>query len=196
MLGIDNIFEVIFLIGFVIGSVIRKVYTARCRGCKAVRKHKSVLDIVLVALAGLGLAAPLLYLFSRWLDFADYDLPAWMGGAGTVAFAGALVLLWRSHADLGTHWSAILQIRPGHSLVTHGIYRYIRHPMYAAHLLWAIAQALLLGSWLAGWAFLVPFVPLYLLRVSREEEMMLEQFGQEYRDYMSRTGRMIPRLRK
>jgi len=194
LLGIDNTFEVIFLVGFVVGSVIRKVYTFRCRGSKATKKRKSLVDIILISAAGVGLAAPLLYLFSPWLDFADYDLPGWLGCVGTVVFAMALFLLWRSHADLGRNWSAILQIRQEHSLITDGIYRHIRHPMYAAHLLWAIAQGLLLENWLAGWAFLVIFVPFYLLRVPKEEKMMLEQFGQEYRQYISRIGRMIPYL--
>jgi len=87
-----------------------------------------------------------------------------------------------------------LKIRSEHTLVTSGVYRHIRHPMYAAHLLWAIAQALLLSNWLAGWALLVTFVPLYLVRAPREEHMMLEHFGEEYREYMSRTGGLIPRL--
>ena len=194
MLGIDNTFKVIFLVGFVVGSVIRKVYTAGCRGNKSVDKRKSVVDIILIIAAGVGLAAPLFYLFSPWLDFANYDLPGWLGCVGTVVFAMALFLLWRSHADLGRNWSAILQIRQEHSLVTDGIYRHIRHPMYAAHLLWAIAQGLLLENWLAGWAFLVMFVPFYLFRVPKEEKLMLEQFGQEYRQYISRTGRIIPRF--
>ena len=194
MLGIDNIFEVIFLVGFVVGSVIRKVYTFRCRGSKATKKRKSLVDIILISAAGIGLAAPLFYLFSPWLDFADYDLSGWLGCVGTVVFAMALFLLWRSHADLGRNWSATLQIRQEHSLITDGIYRHIRHPMYAAHLLWAIAQGLLLENWLAGWAFLVISIPFYLLRVPKEEKMMLEQFGQEYRQYISRTGRMIPYL--
>ncbi len=194
MLGIDNIFEVIFLVGFVVGSVIRKVYTFRCRGSKAAKKRKSLVDIILIIAAGAGMALPLFYLFLPWLDFADYDLPGWFGWIGTAVFAGALFLLWRSHADLGRNWSAILRIRREHSLITDGIYRYIRHPMYAAHLLWAIAQGLLLENWLAGWAFLVIFVPFYLLRVPKEEKMMLEQFGHEYRQYISRTGRIIPRF--
>ena len=194
MLGIDNIFEVIFLVGFVVGSVIRKVYTFRCRGSKATKKRKSLVDIILISAAGVGMAAPLLYLFSPWLDFANYDLSGWLGCVGTVVFAMALFLLWRSHVDLGRNWSATLQIRREHSLVTDGIYCYIRHPMYAAHLLWAIAQGLLLENWLAGWAFLVISVPFYLLRVPKEEKLMLEQFGQEYRQYISRTGRIIPYL--
>ncbi len=194
MFGIDNIFEIIFLAGFVVGSVIRKVYTFRCRGSKATKKRKSVVDIVLISAAGMGMALPLFYLFLPWLDFAYYDLPGWLGWVGTAVFALALLLLWRSHADLGRNWSAILRIRQEHSLVTNGVYRHIRHPMYAAHLLWAIAQGFLLGNWLAGWIFLVAFIPMYLVRAPKEEQMMLEQFGQEYRQYISRTGGITPRF--
>ena len=192
MLGIDNIFEVIFLVGFVVGSVIRKVYTVGCRGSKSVNKRKSVVDIILISAAGVGMFLPFFYLFTPWLDFANYDLPGWLGWVGMAVFAGALFLLWRSHADLGRNFSAILQIRKEHSLVTNGVYRYMRHPMYAAHLLWAIAQGLLLENWLAGWLFLVSFIPTYLFRAPKEEQMMLEHFGEEYREYISRTGRIIP----
>jgi len=194
LLRVDNIFEVIFLVGFVTGTVIRKVYTFKCRSDKATDKLKSVMDIVLISAGGVGLAAPLFYLFSPWLDFANYDLPGWLGWIGTAVFAAALLLLWRSHADLGRNWSATLRIRQQHSLVTDGIYRHIRHPMYAAHLLWAIAQGLLLENWLAGWVFLVTFIPLYLVRAPKEEQMMLDNFGEEYRNYISRTGGIIPRI--
>ncbi|MEE9566562.1 MAG: isoprenylcysteine carboxylmethyltransferase family protein, partial [Desulfobacteria bacterium] len=81
-------------------------------------------------------------------------------------------------------------------LITEGVFRYIRHPMYAAHLLWAIAQVLMLHNWIAGYSFLVVAVPLYLLRVNDEEQMMLEQFGEGYREYMQRTRRIIPHLLK
>jgi len=194
LFGIDSTFETIFFVGFIAGSVVRKVYTAGPRGEKPAKRLKSTLDIVLISAAGAGLAVPLLYIFSPWLDFANYHLPAWTGWVGTVVFAAAILLLWRSHADLGRNWSATLKIRPEHSLVTNGVYRHIRHPMYAAHLLWAIAQGLLLSNWLAGWALLVTFVPLYLVRAPKEEQMMLEHFGEEYRGYMSRTGGLVPRF--
>jgi len=196
MLKGHNTFEIIFLVGFVVGSVIRKIYTAGRRGVKAEKKCSSVLDIILVGIGGVGLAIPLLYLFSPWLDFANYVLPGWSGWVGTVVFAGAILMLWRSHADLGHNWSATLRIAGQHSLVTSGVYRHIRHPMYTAHLLWAIAQVLLLANWMAGWAFLVLSIPLYLTRIPKEEQMMLEQFDDQYRAYMSRTGRLIPRMWK
>jgi len=192
MSRIDTIFEVIFLAGFVIGSVVRKVYTVPSRHNKAIKKRKSTLDIVLVGLSGVGMAMPLVYLFTPWLDVAEYPLPTWLSWLGAVVFAGAVVLLWRSHVDLGRHWSPTLQIRPEHTLITHGVYRYIRHPMYAAHLLWAIGQGLLLPNWLAGWIFFVTFIPFYLYRAPKEERLMLDEFGDDYRQYVKRTSGMIP----
>ncbi|MHC4708716.1 MAG: isoprenylcysteine carboxylmethyltransferase family protein, partial [Planctomycetota bacterium] len=65
----------------------------------------------------------------------------------------------------------------------------------AAHWLWAIAQLLLLHNLIAGPAMVVTFLPLYITRVPREEQMLLKHFGRQYRDYMTRTGRLIPPLR-
>jgi protein-S-isoprenylcysteine O-methyltransferase Ste14 len=189
-----NTSEVIFLAGFVIGSVIRKVYTAGRGGLKTEKQYSSLLDIILVFIAGAGMIIPLLYLLTPWLDFANYKLPVWSGWVGTTAFAGAIFMLWRTHADLGLNWAVRLRITRQHSLITTGVYRHIRHPMYTAHLLWAIAQGFLLSNWLAGWAFLVLSIPLYVIRIPKEEQMMLEHFGEEYRQYMGRTGRLIPRM--
>ncbi|MFC1563255.1 protein-S-isoprenylcysteine O-methyltransferase [candidate division KSB1 bacterium] len=143
---------------------------------------------------------PVIYLFTPWLDFADYRLPTKaclvFGCVGAAIFAAALWLLWRSHADLGCNFSPELQIRKEHSLITGGVYRYIRHPMYSAHWLWGIAQALLLQNWVAGLVFMAVLLPLYLLRVPHEEQLMLEHFGEEYRLYMNRSSRIIPRLQR
>lgn len=188
----DSTFEVVFLIGFVAGSVIRAVYTRQRRRAGVGRIG---LDELLVMLGGVGLIiVPLVYLLSPWLDFADYHLPTWAGWTGAAVFAAALYVLWRSHADLGRNWSPMLEIREEHALVTEGVYRHVRHPMYAAHLLWAIAQLLLLENWIAGPALLATFLPLYVYRAPREEKMLLAHFGEEYRSYMAQTGRLIPRL--
>ena len=196
MLKGRNTFEIIFLAGFVVGSVIRNIYMARCRGVKGKKECGNVLDFILVSSAGVGMIVPLLYLFTPWLDFANYNLPWWGGWVGTAVFAGAIFMLWRSHSDLGRNWSATLRITGQHSLVTSGVYRHVRHPMYTAHLLWAIAQGLMLANWIAGWAFLVLSIPLYVVRIPKEEKMMLEHFSEQYRAYMSRTGRLIPRIWK
>ena len=193
---LDNIFPVFYLIGLVVGSVTRAWYGKKYRQDRtAIFRREGIAVGLLASLWGLAILLPLVYMFMRWLDFAGYALPVWAGWVGAATFVIALWLLWRSHADLGRSWSVTVEIKERHALVTNGIFRYIRHPMYAAHGLWGIAQALLIQNWLAGLASLVVFLPLYLLRVSCEERMMLEQFGEEYRLYMNRTGRVIPRFR-
>jgi protein-S-isoprenylcysteine O-methyltransferase Ste14 len=193
----EHVFKASFVTGLIIGSVIRGVYTRRSKRNTIVDDRTPRLEWIPMLVASLGLLfIPLVYLFTSWLDVADYRMPTWAGWVGVAVFAGALLLLWRSHADLGRNWSVSLQIREGRSLVTAGVFRHIRHPMYAAHGLWGIAQALLLHNWIAGPAFLVSFFLIYFLRVGPEEQMMLDHFGEEYRSYMNRTGRIIPRLRR
>jgi len=192
---LDNVFEVCYLTGLIGGSVIRALYTTQYKRNRSTDDRQTRLDKLMMIPPFLGMIViPLVYVLTSRLDFADYHLPTWAGWLGAAVFAVAWWLLWRSHADLGRNWSPLLEIREEHSLVTHGVFHHIRHPMYAAHWLWAIAQALLLQNWIAGLSMLVSFLPLYLLRVPREEQMMLEHFGEEYRQYISRTGRITPRL--
>jgi protein-S-isoprenylcysteine O-methyltransferase Ste14 len=139
---------------------------------------------------------PLIYIFSPWLSFADYSLPVGLGLLGLPLMALAVWVIWRAHADLGKSWSPSLEVAQEQKLVTSGIYHSLRHPIYTAMFLFTLAQALLLQNWIAGLGGLISFLPLYLLRVPREEQMMLEHFGEPYREYMGRTGRFLPRLGK
>jgi protein-S-isoprenylcysteine O-methyltransferase Ste14 len=191
----NSTFKIIYFMELLLISVVRTAHTAKYRKLETTLDRKTLVDIVFLALTGIGMLVPIVYVFSSVLDFANYDLPNWVGWVGVGLFGCAIWLLWRSHADLGRNWTPTLAIRDEHTLVTEGVYRYIRHPMYAAHWLWAIAQVLMLHNWIAGYSFLVFVVPQYLLRVDDEEQMMLEQF-KEYRAYMQRTGRIIPRVLK
>ncbi len=78
-------------------------------------------------------------------------------------------------------------------MITRGIYGMIRHPMYASQWLWVIAQPLLLQNWIAGFLNLLVFIPFYMLRVRAEEQLMLEQFGDQYRSYMQKVGGVLPK---
>jgi protein-S-isoprenylcysteine O-methyltransferase Ste14 len=78
--------------------------------------------------------------------------------------------------------------------VTYGVYRLIRHPMYASIWLWGIGQGLLLPNWVAGCLVLPVFAIMYFYRIPREEQMMRELFGEEYEEYMRQTGRVLPRI--
>lgn len=188
--------KIVFLVGFIITYAIR-FYFARLakQNLKVVDGRVTVLEKVLLFLVIIGmLVLPLVNVFTPWFDFAAYDLPNWTGWLGTIVFGLAIALFWRSHTDLGQNWSASLEVREDHALVENGVYRYIRHPMYAAFWLWGIAQALLLHNWICGISYLVSFLPMYLFRVPQEEQMMLDTFGEQYQQYITRTGRVLPKF--
>jgi protein-S-isoprenylcysteine O-methyltransferase Ste14 len=65
--------------------------------------------------------------------------------------------------------------------------------MYTAHLLWGLAEPLLIWNRMAGFSLLATLIPLYLVRIPTEEQTMQERFGTEYEEYRERTGRFIPK---
>ncbi len=173
---------------------IRGVFIRRAR-----KQHKTdkgdARDRALVALVGLGqIALPLLFVWTPLLDVADRAQPSACLPLGALAMAAGLWLFWRSHVDLGENWSVTLEIDAQHRLVTRGVYRFVRHPMYTSFFVSGIGQALLLANWIAGPAALVAVAMLVGVRVPNEEAMMISVFGDEYRDYMRRTGGVVPRL--
>ena len=171
---------------------IRAPHGGRSRRLKVVKDCTGRLEVVLLTIAMLGFFVPLIWIASPLFSFADYPLRPVPLVAGIVCFVVGLWLFHRSHADLGTNWSITLQVRENHSLIMQGVYRRIRHPMYASLFLYSIGQLLALPNWIAGPSYLVTFGILYALRVRAEERMMLEQFGADYAAYMGRTKRLVP----
>ena len=129
-----------------------------------------------------------------WIDFFSFPLPAWLRWTGFALGLLSLAFWTWTQVALDTRWSAQLQLRAEHQLVTGGPYARIRHPLYAAMFAWAIALALLTANWLFV-ALAVLSIAGTLVRVPKEERMMLEAFGDEYQAYMQRTGRFLPKLR-
>jgi len=188
--------DIVFLVGFAAYLFIRGVFEQRTKGIEKSIRRIDARERALLSLVFVGcILLPVVYLFTNWLGFADYRLPTYVPWAGTATMVAALWLFWRSHSDLGKNWSRTLEMRPDHQLVRDGVYRSIRHPMYAAILLFGLAQGLLLQNWLAGWSGILTFSVMYFVRVPHEERMMCEFFGDTYRDYMRQSGRVFPRIR-
>lgn len=191
--------EILFVAGFVTYTVIRGRFIKRSKSVTTEKQRVNRSERILLPLVFVGnMLVPIAYLLTPLLAFADYQLPAFAPWCGVVLMPVSLWLFWRSHVDLGDYWSVTLEIRKGHRIVQDGVYRFIRHPMYAAILLFGLAQGMMLWNWLAGWSALASFVALYLVRTPREEKMMLEVFGDDYASYSRRTGRIFPKrtLRK
>jgi protein-S-isoprenylcysteine O-methyltransferase Ste14 len=187
--------NLIYLAGLAVYIAIRGVFGARTKHNDKVVSRVDWRDRALVGVVFIGnILLPALYLATSWLGFADYRLPIFIPEVGTAVMVMALGLFWRAHVDLGLNWSITLEMRKDHELIMRGVYGTIRHPMYAAIFLFAIAQGLLLQNWLAGWGGFVSVAALYLFRVTREEKMMRDFFGESYRQYEKRTGRLWPTL--
>ncbi len=188
------VFKLVYFIELVLISLARRAALRRTRRLAPAVKYSPPLDTLLLYLSSLANLIPLVYVFTTWLDFANYQLPAWVGWLGALLFAGSGWILWKTHRDLGRNWTPSLAFREGHYLVTDGIFEVLRHPMYAAHLLWGIAQALMLHNWIAGYAYLVIIIPRTIIRIQYEERIMLEKFGDEYSEYKEKTGGVIPKF--
>jgi protein-S-isoprenylcysteine O-methyltransferase Ste14 len=187
--------KAIWIVGVVGWCIIRYPHGRRARRTPKVRRSDRGREIVLMAISAAGLGVlPSIYVIANAPAFANYALQPWQPWLGAAVFAAALWLFRRTHKDLGRNWSVTLEVRDRHTLVTNGVYSRVRHPMYSAFWLWALAQALLLPNWIAGPAGLIGFGTLFFLRVGREEALMTEIFGDEYRRYMARTSRILPRI--
>ena len=139
------------------------------------------------------LAALIVQLLFRGGSLGGFSFPAppWLRGTGFGLGITSVGLFAWTHAVLGRFWSTALQLRPGHRLITAGPYARIRHPMYSAILGWMISLGLVAGSWIPL-VFAALSALNFILRIRPEEKMMLQQFGDQYRAYMKRTGRLLP----
>jgi len=171
---------------------IRAPHGRRSRSVKVATSRKTPLETGLLVLAWVGFVVPLIWVVSPVFAFAEYPLRAGLVVGGVMCLVIGLWLFYRSHADLGTNWSLTLEVRDKHRLITRGVYRHIRHPMYSALLLYSVGQALVIPNWVAGPANLIAFAILLALRVGAEERMMGEAFGDEYAVYSARTKRLVP----
>ena len=126
---------------------------------------------------------PLVYILFKEPQFANYPWFPPFVVIGTLAFLCGIWMIYRAHKDLGRSFSYTLEIRDQHELVDNGIYRYIRHPMYAAFLVWTIAQAMLLPNWIVGLCAPLVLGTLLAIRIPREEA-----------DDAANVRRRLPRL--
>ncbi len=152
--------------------------------------------LVLLRLVGLAALLPLLaYLVQpAWVAWARVELPTWLRWVGA---GGVMLMLPALHwlfATIRNNISPLATTRQGHRLVTHGPYRWIRHPLYTFGSIFFLSLAVMTGLWWLAALMALGGIGL-AWRTPREERHLLAAFGDDYRQYMARTGRYLPRLR-
>lgn len=153
------------------------------------------LMMTLIRIGGLVLwLSPLVYLINpRWMAWSRLGLPdgvRWLGvGVGILCVMGIYWLF----SSIGSGITPTSATRNQHTLVTSGPYRWVRHPLYTVGTSLFIAFGMIADSWFIASLGILTFI-LMAIRTPKEEANLIEKFGDEYREYMKRTGRFFPRL--
>lgn len=147
---------------------------------------------LLFLLAFISTAVYLIY--PMWITWASLSLPVWLcwGGVG-LALLGFVLLQWAQYV-LGENWSDTPRLMEDQFQVSSGPYRWIRHPVYTAFLLILGSTLIITANWFIGLTWIGSTSLDVMWRAEIEEQMMVERFGDQYRELMRKTGRFIPRL--
>jgi len=184
-----------FIILFSVLMGIRTYYHRRSvkYGGKAEFKEKRFLRLVF--------GIPLAYFVVRYainpqyLGWGEMNIAPWLQWLGWSLGIMSVILTFWVHRHLGINFSSVLHVREKHTLITSGPYKWVRHPMYTALFISFLANWLLTKNWVIGAIPLIALVVVIVYRIKKEESLMLRTFGEEYRNYMSSTGRFLPKVK-
>jgi len=130
-----------------------------------------------------------------WMAWSSVAAPVWVRWMGGVLGLAIVPLTYSVFRAIGRNISETVLTKETHELVTDGPYRWVRHPLYTVGSLLLTAISLLTANWFIGLMTLLAIVMIALVVIPREEANLIETFGDAYRTYKKRTGRLLPRLR-
>jgi len=186
--------EIVYLLLFVSVTVIRKYFTAKFKPEKEQLKQSSSADRLFLGLMGITMLLPVLKIWIDLFPWANYPSNAGLQWLGNLVFLLGIYMLYRSHGDLGRNWNPEVAINAEQNLIQSGVYKRIRHPMYSAHILWAIANTFVFANWIVAPAMLFILILFLPQRINREEAILKDRFGQQYLDYIKTTNSLIPKF--
>lgn len=187
----NSIYRLVCGLLLIVQTILRLWMTHNSTFLERSRQFHKERESFLVRLAGGAVLLGYLYVFLPDTRYFDFPLPSPVRWTGAVLMLAGNLIFIAAYAELGKQWSAELVIKDGHRLVVTGIYHWIRHPMYTGFLLFGIGIGLLSAN-LYGCAYLFVMLVLITIRLKTEEDMMVEVFGDSYKEYKSRTSALIP----
>jgi protein-S-isoprenylcysteine O-methyltransferase Ste14 len=194
----ENIFRVILPILIVAFIAHRGYYTkrsARPEKDTLKKREEGLITKFAEGLSLIGFAAMLIYVLKpNWLMWASLSFPLWLRWMGVgIALAGFALLQW-AQITLGRSWSDAPRMMKEQALITSGPYQFIRHPIYTAFILILGSTFLISANWLIGLTWAGMTILDIASRIGFEESLMVEYFGDQYREYMKKTGRLLPKV--
>ena len=190
-------FHLFFIFIFLAFNIIRAFYQRKATQTQGEVEYRDSRSLGIARkLIGIPFMLAFLAFFFRPSIFgwASFPLPIWAQWVGVAMGLISLPLIWWVQQAIGSNFSTTLHVRAEHTLVQHGPYRWVRHPMYTVQYINFTALTLLTHNWLIAVFFLGFLTLIVVNRLGKEEATMLEKFGDEYQAYMQRTGRFLPRF--
>jgi protein-S-isoprenylcysteine O-methyltransferase Ste14 len=192
----DAVFRVVLIAAFVVLLPISLYYRLKSQstGESLDRREEGLFILATLRPTGLALAVGLLaYMIDpSWMAWSSVPLPLWIRSAGVGLWALACALLFWTFHTLGSNLTDTVVTRKRHTLITHGPYRWVRHPFYDFVAMLTVASAAVTSNWFVLATGVLVFT-LMVVRTRTEEAKLIARFGDAYRSYMQRTGRFIPR---
>ena len=196
----ENVFRiiaaVILLTGMGISSYFR-LKADRESGEKISRKVDGTPMMTVIRLGGLVLwLSPFVYLINpAWMAWSKIGLPEWARWLGVaLGILCAMGIYWL-FSSIGSGITPTSVTRQRHALVTSGPYRWVRHPLYTFGSSLFLAFGMMADNWFIALLGVLAFI-VVAIRTPREEANLIEKFGDDYRAYMKRTGRFLPRFQQ
>jgi protein-S-isoprenylcysteine O-methyltransferase Ste14 len=192
----DQTFRIVLVVGFFLLFPIAVSYRIKSQSTREPLDRWQEGRFILFTLRPIGLASMaglITYLVNPMLmSWSSVPLPPWLRWTGVAIGAiGGILVVWAFHS-LGPNLTDTVVTRREHTMVTHGPYRWVRHPFYDAVALAVTGNALAAANWflaLTGGLTLA----LLVTRTRIEEEKLIARFGDRYRDYVNETGRFLPK---
>ncbi len=174
---------------FLINRVLNSKVSAKDRNIRPEPRY-----YVIIALALCEITIISIYIINHDVfRFAHYQLPVFLNMAGeTLLLTGMMLWIW-SVKTLGKHWSPMLESLDDHVVVRSGPYKRVRHPMYASYVVITTGMFLSTGNFALTILCLIITI-LIILRIPEEENFLLKKLGNDYRQYMTETGTLFPRI--
>ena len=194
----ENIFRIlaaaILITGMGISTFFRRK-ADRESGEKLSRKADGNVMMTFIRIGGLILwLSPFMYLINpNWMAWSKIGLPEWVRWLGVGIGLLCVFGIYWLFSSIGTGITPVSATRKEHQLVTSGPYRWVRHPLYTVGSSMFIAFGMMADNWFIALLGVLAFVGM-AIRTPKEEANLVEKFGDEYREYMKRTGRFLPRL--
>lgn len=189
-------FRLLFVSVYAVFAGVRIFYRSQTLGRESEKVYSlfnKATIALMIAILGYFLSLGLWFFIPQIIIQFYVPLPSlvrWLGGG--LATVGIALTVWIHHT-LGKQYAARWEIQKDHQLITAGPYSRVRHPMYTTFNIFGISVALITANLLAIFFAIAIAIPFFWIARS-EEEILLEQFGDEYLEYMKRTGRFLPRF--